>query len=50
MSGQTGQKARFPLNAIIIRMEFIAEQERRLFFEAHGEKHAALLEKYKNKV
>ncbi len=39
-----------PAEHIIIRMEFIAEQERRLFFEAHGEKHAALLTMYKNKL
>ena len=39
-----------PAEHIIIRMEFIAEQERRLFFRAHGEKHAALLTMYKNKL
>ena len=37
-----------PRDCLIISMEYIAEQERRLFFSAHGEKHAALLTTYKN--
>jgi tRNA threonylcarbamoyladenosine biosynthesis protein TsaE len=39
-----------PEECLIIRMEFIAEHERRLFFEAHGDKHAALLTTYKNQL
>jgi hypothetical protein len=31
-------------------MEYIAEQERRITFSAQGEKHAALLTTYKNKI
>jgi tRNA threonylcarbamoyladenosine biosynthesis protein TsaE len=40
----------FPEECLIIRMEFMAEHERRLFFEAHGEKHTALLTTYKNQL
>jgi tRNA threonylcarbamoyladenosine biosynthesis protein TsaE len=37
-----------PAACLIIRMEFVAKQERQLTFSAHGAKHAALLTKYKN--
>lgn len=39
-----------PPACLIIRMEFVAEQERRLLFRAHGEKHAALLTHYKHRA
>ena len=38
-----------PAECIILRMEFIAEQERRLMFTAHGARHAELLINFKNK-
>ena len=39
-----------PREHVIISMEYIAEQERRLTFSAHGEKHAALLTIYKQRA